>query len=88
MANQSICVYYCPLSQTDIVLSVYFTVLKEDNLCMFDKTRGLIATPFIISFLATENVPKLKLGQVEMCSNTNLTNNEEVISGNYYTQFI
>ena len=30
---------------------------------------GLIAPPFTIGFLATENLPKVKLGQVEVGSN-------------------
>ena len=40
--------------------------LKESQKSLDTSTRALSASPLKISFLATENLPKMKLGQVEL----------------------
>ena len=42
-----------------------------DKLVLDKRPPGLIASPFTIGFLSTENLPKVKLGQVEVGSNIN-----------------
>ena len=51
-------------------------LMKFDHIlrmCSFNskdkRPFGLIAPPFTIGFLATENLPKVKLGQVEVGTN-------------------
>ena len=74
--------FYFPLLFCKIY-EVFFHVKKQE--------RGLIGQPFIIGFLAIENWPEAKLGQVDVGSNIaqdHSSNVWDVISGHYLPIFI
>ena len=45
---------------------LYLQIKSLPNLYFQTRPVGLIAPPFTIGFLATENLPKVKSGQVEV----------------------